>query len=41
MEENKKAYVADNAGGEKKSSFRQRLEDAQKAKVEAAKNKKK
>lgn len=41
MEENKKAYVANNAGGEKKSSFRQRLEDAQKAKIEAAKNKKK
>ena len=41
MEENKKAFVANNAGGEKKSGFRQRLEEAQKAKAAAAKNKKK
>ena len=40
MEANKKAFVASNVGGEKKSGFRQRLEEAQKAKAAAAKNKK-
>jgi YidC/Oxa1 family membrane protein insertase len=40
MEENKKAFVANNTGGEKKSGFRQRLEEAQKSKAAAAKNKK-
>ncbi len=38
MEENKKAYVANNTGS-KKSGFRQRLEDAAKAKAEANKKK--
>jgi YidC/Oxa1 family membrane protein insertase len=41
MEENKKAYVSTSTGGEKKSGFRQRLEEAQKAKSAAAKEKKK
>ena len=41
MEENKKAFVASNVGGEKKSGFRQRLEEAQKSKAAAAKDKKK